>query len=53
MPSTVLSMLSSTDIYSDEKFIGTSPKEVLYLDVGIANFQKIWIHMRIENATVP
>ena len=24
------------NIHSDEKFIGTPPKEVLYLDVGIA-----------------
>ena len=37
MPSTVL---SSTDIYSDEKFIGTAPKEVLYLDVGMAKKKK-------------
>ena len=36
MPSNVLPMVSSADIYSDEKFIATAPKEILYLDISIA-----------------
>ena len=39
------------NIHSDEKVIGTPPKEVLYLDVGIEI--AIEIHVRIENVTVP
>ena len=42
MPSTVFSTVFPLTVFlryihSDEKFIGTPPKEVLYLDVGIAN----------------
>ena len=41
------------NIHSDVRFIGTPPKEVLYLDLGIAKkTKKNSLRMRIENATV-
>ena len=65
MPCTVLSTVSSTEIFTYEKFIGAPPKEVLYLYISITKMyfavnlkngfcrSAIEIRMRIENVTIP